>query len=145
MASVQSHSTERRNSGRPRTQRVRKLVLEGKALGCFREGTMRLCWALFRFCNQNFIGEFFLLHKIWAHPWKCPECEGMPQHLQRPSVCIYVHWKGEAPHRGKQRHILGVGMQMQWAARQWLPGVPPSSATHSAPGSAPATAHTYLT
>lgn len=77
-------------------------------LGCLREGTMRLCWALFRFCNQNFIGEFFFLHKIWTHPWKCPECGGMPQHLQRPSACICVYWKGEAPHQGKHKGIFLV-------------------------------------
>lgn len=109
MASVQSHSTEGRNPRRPQTQRVRKLLLEGKALGCLREGTMRLCWALFRFRNQNFIGELlFFLHKIGTHPWKCPECEGMPQHLQRPSACICVHWKGEAPHQGKHTGIFLV-------------------------------------
>lgn len=122
MASVQSHSTEGRNSGRTWAQRVRKLLLEGKALGCFREGTMCLCCTLFRFCNQNFIGEIFFYvkyghtlgnaqnvracHSIFRGSLCASECTGRVRPKNKGNIKAYS-WGWDADAVGSQAVASG--------------------------------------
>lgn len=122
-----------------------------KALGCFSEGTVHLVVPRLRFIIRiSWWHFFFFLHKRWAHLWKCPECEGMPKHLQTRS--LYALGCTGRVRRTTKKNTKAYSWTRDAdsdsvGSRAVVVLSPSSNTTHSVPGSAPptTTAHTYLT